>query len=364
MAFLDLYRKYMTGTAGVDGGQGTQGLFGQGGQSGAGGLIDFQKMNNQEGGLLNNIPQSALLGASIFSQGIQGKDPISSLLPAITQTSQTSAFLDQMSQRKKSQEFVDKYKKTLPEGSTIRALMEANPDKAFDFIAKKELATMNAEGKRSSAYKVALEIGLTPGTPEFNNFIKAQTIKTDSAAQAMTQMMGGVISPGKRDALVEDVNFVGNIADQLGRVILQIDEDPTLSGGVGTIKKKGNQIGTLLKDLNIDVENLLPEGMGKDFIFDPNIPTINALENTIASGFAKVLYPGQKITNVQIQDAKKIVKLTGLTGSEEVKNRLKEVQALMNTYVTSYQSLLDVGINKGEKKRLKLNPKTGEFEAY
>jgi len=93
MAFLDLYRKYMTGTAGVDGGQGTQGLFGQGGQSGAGGLIDFQKMNNQEGGLLNNIPQSALLGSAIFGQGLQGKDPFSALLPAVTQTAQLQQML-------------------------------------------------------------------------------------------------------------------------------------------------------------------------------------------------------------------------------------------------------------------------------
>jgi len=88
MALMDLYRKYMTGTAGVDGGQGTQGLFGVGGQSGAGGLIDFNKMNNQQGGLLQNIPQTALLGSAMFGQGIQGKDPFSALLPAVTQTAQ------------------------------------------------------------------------------------------------------------------------------------------------------------------------------------------------------------------------------------------------------------------------------------
>ena len=93
MALMDLYRKYMTGTAGVAGGQGTQGLFGVGGQSGAGGLIDFQKMNNQEGGLLNNIPQSALLGSAIFGQGMQGKDPFSALLPAVTQTAQLQKLL-------------------------------------------------------------------------------------------------------------------------------------------------------------------------------------------------------------------------------------------------------------------------------
>lgn len=318
---------------------------------------------NQGGGLLGNIPQSALLGSAIFGQGVQGKDPFSALLPAVTQTAQTSSFLDQMSQRKKSQEFVDKYKTTLPEGSTIRALMEANPDKAFDFIAKKELETLNAQGKRSSAYKIALELGLTPGTPEFNNMIKAQTIKTDAAAQAMAQAGGMVVTPGKRDAIVEDVRFVSNIADQLDNVTNLIDQDPTLAGGVGAVRSAGNKIGTLLKDLNFDVEAILPEGMGKEFIFDPNISTLTALENTIASGFAKVLYPGQKITNLQINEAKEIIKLRSLSGSDEVKNRLNEVKQLMKTYTTSYQRLLEID-EPNKNIRLKLNPETGEFEKF
>ena len=43
---------------------------------------------NQGGGLLGNIPQSALLGSAIFGQGVQGKDPFSALLPAVAQTAQ------------------------------------------------------------------------------------------------------------------------------------------------------------------------------------------------------------------------------------------------------------------------------------
>ena len=155
MALMDEIRKTMIARASRGIGTGG-GLMGN--QSGQPGLL----------GGMANINPNLLLGANIIGAGLQGRDPFSSLLPAVTQTAQTSSFLDQMSQRKKSQEFVDKYKTTLPEGSTIRALMEANPDKAFDFIAKKELATLNAQGKRSSAYKVALELGLTPGTPEFN----------------------------------------------------------------------------------------------------------------------------------------------------------------------------------------------------
>ena len=91
MPLMDLYKKYMYGTSEM-GELGiskkvTQGLFGTGGEK-TGGLIDFNKMNNQPGGLLNNIPQSALLGSALFGQGIQGKDPFSALLPAVTQTAQ------------------------------------------------------------------------------------------------------------------------------------------------------------------------------------------------------------------------------------------------------------------------------------
>ena len=48
---------------------------------------------NQSGGLLDNIPQGALLGSSIFSQGMQGIDPFSALLPAVTQTAQLQKLL-------------------------------------------------------------------------------------------------------------------------------------------------------------------------------------------------------------------------------------------------------------------------------
>jgi hypothetical protein len=93
----DLYKRVMYGQAGMDmPGQGmsggTSGLFGQGGQQ-SGGLIDFNKMNNQQGGLLQNIPQSALLGSAIFGQGMKGIDPFSALLPAVTQTAQLQQYM-------------------------------------------------------------------------------------------------------------------------------------------------------------------------------------------------------------------------------------------------------------------------------
>ena len=309
------------------------------------GLLN-KPIGESQGGLLGNIPQSALLGSAIFGQGIQGKDPFSALLPAVTQTAQTSSFLDQMSQRKKSQEFVDKYKTTLPEGSTIRALMEANPDKAFDFIAKKELATLNAQGKRSSAYKVALELGLTPGTPEFNNMIKAQTIKTDAAAQAL-QAQNQIAGGKARDEIIQDTETVKSIYGKMDDVMQKINEDPSLAGGLGSARRTGNKIGTFLKDLNIDVEPFLPEGMGKEFIFDKDIATITALENSIAPAYARVLFPNQRLTNQLVFEAKRVMNITGLTGSQEVTDRFNEIKKQMEDYISVNESLLGRGTLDG-----------------
>jgi len=41
------------------------------------GLLD--KGMTEQGGLLNNISQGALLGSAIYGQGIKGKDPFESL---------------------------------------------------------------------------------------------------------------------------------------------------------------------------------------------------------------------------------------------------------------------------------------------
>ena len=99
--------------------------------------------------------------------------------------------------------------------------------------------------------------------------------------------------------------------------------------------------------------------MSKDFIFDPDIPTIKALENTLAAGYAKVLYPGQKITNLQINQAKDIINLTGFTGSEEVANRIDQIAKEMDIFINSNESLLGM---KEENKIPKYGIVNGELE--
>jgi hypothetical protein len=99
MSLLDAIRRQLLGQAAMmQPGQGmggaTQGLLGQGGQMG-GGLLqsNLSQMNQGEGGLLSNIPQAALLGSALYGQGIQGRDPFSALLPAVTQTAQLQKYM-------------------------------------------------------------------------------------------------------------------------------------------------------------------------------------------------------------------------------------------------------------------------------
>jgi len=224
-------------------------------------------------------------------------------------------------------------------GPTDKYFQQAMANK----LAAKKLGIEKATPKdtRPPLQKLAESMGLKVGTPEYNKFIERSSFKTEAAASGL-QQKGQVVSKPARDKVVKDLNYVKNIRRQADLIRDKIKEDPTLTGGVGTLRRGGNQIGTLLKDLGIDVGKILPEGVTKDFIFDPDIPTIAALENTLAAGYAKVLYPGQKITNLQINQAKKIVNLTGLRGSEEVAARINQIAKEMDVFINANESLLGI----------------------
>ena len=73
------------------------------------------------------------------------------------------------------------------------------------------------------------------------------------------------------------------------------------------------------------------------------------------------MYPGQKIAVQQIQQAKKIINLTGLTGSDEVINRINQVSKEMDVFIRSNENMLGLndkneipqyGIVNGELERI------------
>ena len=103
MSLLNNLKRYLYGTPSMTSidtgdvpatGQGSQGLIGIGGEYGGGLLQDnFNQMNNAEGGLLENIPQGALLGAALYGQGLKGKDPLAGAFPAYLQAAKARKFL-------------------------------------------------------------------------------------------------------------------------------------------------------------------------------------------------------------------------------------------------------------------------------
>ena len=71
MAIIDeRFRKMLMMDYATKEGQNNQGFFG----------------SNLTGGLLSNLNPSLIIGADIIGSGVQGKDPFSSLVPALTRT--------------------------------------------------------------------------------------------------------------------------------------------------------------------------------------------------------------------------------------------------------------------------------------
>mgnify|MGYP000675007354 CR=1 FL=1 len=97
MSLLNNLKKFLYGVPGMTSidtgdlpatGQGTQGFIGQGGEMGGGLLQQNFNQMNQGQGLLSNIPESAILGAALYGQGMQGKDPLAGAFPAVLQSAQ------------------------------------------------------------------------------------------------------------------------------------------------------------------------------------------------------------------------------------------------------------------------------------
>jgi hypothetical protein len=293
-------------------------------------------------GLLEN--EEFLLGAGLLSAGTRGQGLGQAVFPQMLQAAKTSAIFKEAAKKEETSNFVKDFKKTLPSNSPLQAL----PDSAMvDYITKSEIAKINKRSALTTSMKNAMALGLSPGTKEYDEYIRGSTLKTDAAVNQARQAGGEVLNPSQRDKIVKDNKFVQNMGIKLNDVINKIDKEPSLAGLKGAARRFGNQIATAGKDFGVDISSFLPKG-SKEFLFDDDIATINALENLIAPGYARVLFPAQKITNLQITEAKKALALTGLTGADEVKARLTQISKDFDQFIETNQSLL--GSQSGIKK--------------
>ena len=146
---------------------------------------------NQGGGLLGNIPQSALLGSAIFGQGVQGKDPFSALLPAVAQTAQLQKL---MTPKKSFRQLTDAEKQSI--GLPL--------DKQFQVGADNKIMQIGGSGT---------SVSVTTPPPE------------TAEQKALGQVFGEEF---------KEINKAGNLAnvnDQKLEILMNLNESENLQSG-------------------------------------------------------------------------------------------------------------------------------------
>lgn len=195
--------------------------------------------NNQGGGLLGNIPQAALLGSAIYGQGIKGKDPFESLLPAVTQTAQ----LQKLMTPKKTDKFRqltkdEKIKRNLPtnkefqintrtdkvsqvggSGTNIN-VNTTNPSDAPLKIRKQYLA----ESKPFQTRKISRDQVLANTTKKFED-------RTASDDFSLIYQVYKYFDPTSvvREAEFENLQNLGSVGEKLKTIIPKWTKGTTLS---------------------------------------------------------------------------------------------------------------------------------------
>lgn len=76
-------------------------------------------LSQTQGGLLGNIPQGTILGASLIGQGIQGRDPFSAFIPAFAQTAQLQKLITPEKKERKIISAADGYQYYVDTGERV-----------------------------------------------------------------------------------------------------------------------------------------------------------------------------------------------------------------------------------------------------
>jgi|21_taG_2_1085346.scaffolds.fasta_scaffold01551_9 hypothetical protein len=191
---------------------------------------------NQSGGLLDKIPQGALLGSAIYGQGIQGKDPFASLLPAALQTAQLQKYMT-------------------PKASTTKAVYNSKTGKT-EFATEREIAANPnlSPAPTGTVTRFNTETGQVEILPAG---MAGQQIKDQTTARSI----------GTQYGILED--FIGDMKNRLPE---------TKTGAVG--------IGYSVVENLADQTSQLAESLGvKDTL---KIENTEALDNYLKSkGFTK-----------------------------------------------------------------------------
>ncbi len=233
---------------------------------------------NQGGGLLGNLNQGALLGAALYGQGIQGKDPFASLLPAFTQTAQLQKFI-------------------------------------------------TPKDKRTPLMKELESAGYVVGTPEYKKAILAANVKTESGAGSLNLVSKSNIDNAKisADYSLKGLNLIKRVNDIANR-------SPDAFGIAGAFKGFGKDVSTEVEGIYKDAINLSREGTGIEsgalsFIDNKDFSGIKPLQNSLKIILARSRNPNNRLLKDMLVEAGDDSDLRGLGGVQKAQEKLQFIAA-------------------------------------
>tara|TARA_Y100000361_G_scaffold123823_1_gene116625 strand:- start:2993 stop:4078 length:1086 start_codon:yes stop_codon:yes gene_type:complete len=210
-------------------------------------------------GNLGNINPNILLGANIVGQGIQGKDPFSSFLPAVQETGKIQSNFMQMEEMKrkmeenkkaralaeKQREFFD----TLPEDSFYKKIAEAFPKVAVNAIINERLYNIEQSDKNEKDKKQDVKDLFKYITDQENNlFSSYQSNKVvqdfDQSTQSITKLFAGLDANDGAGDVAAIFTFMKTLDPQS---VVREGEFATAENSTGVFKKYWNAYNRLVK---------------------------------------------------------------------------------------------------------------------
>ena len=205
--------------------------------------------------------------------------------------------------------------------------------------AKELLGPAYEEGK---AYQMDMD-------PRSSNYKKVFEIGGAGTSIQIGIGEGEIQGKAARDKIINQTNFVERQLNNLDTIDKLLQEDPTLGGGVGFIRKFAFDTLSLGKDLNLDLTGAITQLGGEELLLNTNTARLEALEDILVPAFARVMNPNTRITNQMLNEAKAAINLTGLKGSEAVRTKLKEIKRQFEIYIKDQNALLGKTLTQPKK---------------
>ena len=293
---------------------------------------------NQTGGLLGNIPQGAVLGASLYGQGIQGKDPFAGAFPALMQTAQL-------------QKFMTPDKTNLQKNIEALGYKPGTPE--YDAAFKKGLF----KDSSTTLSKNLIDAGFVKGTPEYQEAMKLRTLPEGTVPYSK------FVKLAKRDESLGHANFALSGIDQLITIGGVAKESPRAFGKTGSVFGFGKDIATEVEGIyKGSIDRALGDGIESgvyEFLGNPDYAGVGPLENALSITIARNRNKTGRLLKDMIRDAKDDAALRGLGGAEKVRQKLPFI---FKEFLDSAKSSYKLAGWSDDEIAKKLNPKIQEFK--